>query len=188
MTYKSFHLFTSLPTTIAFSLALFACRGDKDTGSTIETETETSTETETETGPGTEFSSESMGYNDCAPTDGWAIRFQVGVSSDSCDEEITDDHLLIHMYPYPIEPGVDYEFDGSMGGVGFAVIRKDEGNEINLATGGRVRLEWTGSENGAADWVEGLEYSGFYHFIFEDESEMSGEFNGVFCAGDIMCG
>jgi hypothetical protein len=181
---------------------LFACQTEKNTEDTGQNPTDTAvidtaegTDTGTETGsPETgeptesEFSGASMSYNDCSPVDGWALRFQFGVSSESCEDTLTDDHILLYFYQPDFQSGTEQTISGTGMSTGSAVLLRDQGNDLQLVTEGSVIIEWNGAENSSADWVEGLEYSGSFDLSFEDGSQHSAQFNGVFCAGEVFCG
>jgi hypothetical protein len=95
---------------------------------------------------------------------------------------------LLYFYQPDFQSGTEQTISGTGMSTGSAVLLRDQGNDLQLVTEGSVIIEWNGAENSSADWVEGLEYSGSFDLSFEDGSQHSAQFNGVFCAGEVFCG
>ena len=140
--------------------------GDEETGG--DSSSEGSSES---TGPG---APENATVDDsCAPNDGAALEFRVGLDEASCGAPWSGDQLRLLVYlGAPLTPGV-YPLDG---GAGAAVF--DGGDGLVFGTVGSLTIE---------SWSDDA-VVGSYEVTLEDRSMHSGSFVGPHCLTMPMCG
>lgn len=109
----------------------------------------------------------------CAPDDGAALEFRVGLDEASCGAPWSGDQLRLLVYQgAPLTPGV-YPLDGSFGATVF-----DDGQGFVFGTVGSLTIE---------AWSEDA-VVGSYEVTLEDRSMHSGSFVGPHCLTMPMCG
>lgn len=149
---------------------------DSSTGPASASDTDTDGES---TGSGGSTSGETGGEqhvakvnNECAPDDGAALEFQIGVDMPGCDGSFVGD-LRIRVYQgAPLTPG-DYPIDLANG---IAVF--DDGTGEKLSESGTLTIDgWRGSE-----------VSGSYQVVFQDQSVAAGLFVAEHCMTMPLCG
>lgn len=112
----------------------------------------------------------------CAPDDGPATEFKIGVAARECSADFPEDAPLFRIVIFtagpPLPPAV-YKLDG---GQGFAFF--DDGNGVKQADVGTLTITEL-TADGAL---------GTYDVTFQDNSALAGEFDAIFCDSDILCG
>lgn len=111
--------------------------------------------------------------NSCAPDDGAALEFRVGLAEAVCGAPWSGDQLRLLVYQgAPLAPGV-YPLDGGLGGATF-----DDGQGLVFGSSGSLTIE---------SWAEDA-VVGSYEVTLEDRSVHAGDFVGPHCATMPMCG
>ena len=115
-------------------------------------------------------------YSDgCAPDDGAAVDFSVGITERMCSADFGADapKLRISLFQgVTLPPGV-YPLDGGKGSVSY-----DNGEgEVNGNSGTLTIVE---------EVADG--YVGSYDVTLSDSTKLSGEFSAVYCPQDVLCG
>jgi hypothetical protein len=150
------------------------------------TTTTSTTEPGTSTGePGTSSSGTTGGGLDgepskmepaCAPDDGPATEFKIGLAERLCSSDFPEDapifRVVVFTGPPPLAPG-EYKLDN---GNGFATF--DDGNGVINGFLGTLTIT-----DPSADGVKGT-----YDITLDDASNLAGEFDAIFCDADILCG
>lgn len=109
----------------------------------------------------------------CAPNDGAALEFRVGLDEASCGSPWSGDQLRLLVYQgAPLSPGV-YPLDGIDGAAVF-----DGGDGLVFGSDGSLTIE---------AWTEEA-VVGSYEVTLEDNSVHSGSFVGPHCLTMPMCG
>jgi hypothetical protein len=110
--------------------------------------------------------------DECAPDDGAALEFQIGVDMPGCGGSFVGD-LRIRVYQgAPLVPG-DYPIDLANG----IAVFNDGSGEL-LSESGTLTIDgWRGSE-----------VSGSYQVVFEDQSVAAGLFVAEHCLTMPLCG
>jgi hypothetical protein len=164
-----------------------ATTGEPGTSTTLDTVTgEPETTTSTSTGePGTttdhgttgSVTGEPSKYEPaCAPDDGPASEFKIGLAERLCSSDFPEDAPLFRIILFtgpPLAPG-EYKLDG---GNGFAWLDTGDGMPVSGQVGTLTVTEQT------ADGVIGT-----YDVTLEDSTNLAGEFDAIFCDSDVLCG
>lgn len=109
----------------------------------------------------------------CAPDDGAALEFRIGVDAATCGSPWSGDQLRILLYQGdPLAPGV-YPLDNGSGGATF-----DDGQGLVFGSSGTLTID---------AWAEDA-VAGSYEVTLEDNSVHSGSFVGPHCMTMPMCG
>lgn len=165
---------------------LAGCGGDKTTtdgessGTSGAAESTTSTG-EASTGPtGTDGTGGGTGVpakhsEGCAPTDGAAVDFSIGVAERLCTSDFAEDAPIFRITLYQgvkLAPGV-YPLDGGEGAVYY-----DNGMGVVSGNVGTLTIV-----EAVADG-----YVGSYDVTLSDSTKLSGAFESVYCPQDVVCG
>lgn len=168
---------------------------DSDTGTTAEptttettgepgTSTTTTTTDGTSTGePGSTGTTGTVFEGDpskmepaCAPDDGPATEFEIGLAERMCGSDFPEDapmlRIVVFFGPPPLLPAV-YKLDDGSGFVQF-----DNGNGVVNGFFGNLTIT-----DQTADGVQGT-----YDVTLDDATNLSGQFDAIFCDADILCG
>lgn len=150
------------------TLALLAgCPTPKDDTAT-ETGTDTDTALQGPAGPST-------AEHDCAPDDGAAVRFTIGLPAQECDADTSGTaHLRLTLWTaWPLAVG-SYELDS---GSGVAWISPEAGGaEMSVSSGTLTIDEW------------GTAIRGSYRVSVGGGSTYEGTFDAIWCENEMMCG
>lgn len=112
----------------------------------------------------------------CAPDDGPATEFEIGLAERLCSSDFPEDapifRVVVFTGPPPLAPG-EYKLDN---GNGFATF--DEGNGVINGFLGTITIT-----EQSADGVKGT-----YDITLDDASNLAGDLDAVFCDADVLCG
>jgi hypothetical protein len=153
--------------------------GTSTTSTTSTTEPDTSTGEDTTTGGTTGVVVEgepSKMEPACAPDDGPATEFKIGLAERMCSSDFPEDapifRVVVFTGPPPLAPA-EYKLDNSNGFASF-----DDGNGVVNGFLGTVTIT-----EQSADGVKGT-----YDVTFDDASNLAGDFDAIFCDADVLCG
>lgn len=112
----------------------------------------------------------------CAPDDGAAVEFRVGIAQRSCDADFGEDAPIFTITLYQ---GVglavgEHKLDGGLG-----IAQLDDGDGTPLI--GQV-----GTVTVLAEVADGL--VGTYDITMSDSTELAGSFDAIYCPMDVLCG
>ncbi|MBK7827422.1 hypothetical protein [Nannocystis sp.] len=112
----------------------------------------------------------------CAPDDGSAVEFSIGIAARECTADFPEDAPIfrITLYQGVALPVGEHKLDG---GLGFAYL--DDGNGMPV-TGDSGSLTIT------AEVADG--YLGAYNVTLSDSTVLSGSFEAIYCPQDVVCG
>ena len=113
--------------------------------------------------------------NDCAPDDGSAVTFDIGVETASCSESSAGlPHARITIYQaVPLAAGTYAFGDSGTGGAWFS----DDGTAEMAVTEGTLTVDTWGST-----------VTGSYELTVQGGETYAGTFDGVECTVKIVCG
>jgi len=182
-------------TALFVALVLAACGGEKTTSDTESsgspgtsgtdgassgsgvTDAQTGAVTDAESSSGTGGGSGVPAkYSDgCAPTDGAAVDFSIGIAERSCMADFGEDAAMLRISLYQgatLPPGV-YTLDGGKGSVSY-----DAGKGEVVGNSGTLTIV-----EAVADGVIGS-----YEVTLSDMTKLSGDFAAIYCPQDVLCG
>lgn len=112
----------------------------------------------------------------CAPDDGPAVEFKIGLDVRACTGVFPDGAPIFRIVLFQ---GVDlpvgeHKLDG---GFGFAYLDKGDGMPVNGMTGSLIV---------SAKTADGL--VGTYDVTLDDTTHLSGGFDALYCPQDVLCG
>lgn len=112
----------------------------------------------------------------CAPDDGPAVEFKIGLDVRACTGVFPEDAPIFRIVLFQ---GVDlpvgeHKLDG---GFGFAYLDKGDGMPLSGMTGALTV---------SAKTADGL--VGTYDVTLEDSTQLSGSFDALYCPQDVLCG
>lgn len=126
-----------------------------------------------ETGTGGSAPDNAVVDDSCAPNDGAALEFRIGLDAAECGAAWTGGNLRVTLYQGgPLAPGV-YPLDGGFGGASF-----EENQDLVFGGSGSLTID---------EWTEEA-VSGSYSLTFDDQSVRAGSFVGPHCLTMPMCG
>lgn len=112
----------------------------------------------------------------CAPDDGPATEFKIGIAVRACDSTFPDDAPLFRIIVFeglPLAVG-EYKLDG---GHGFAYLDTGNGMPVTGDVGTLVVTAVT------ADGLQGT-----YDVTLSDSTHLTGDFDAIYCPVDTVCG
>lgn len=112
----------------------------------------------------------------CAPDDGPATEFQIGIALRACDSTFPDDAPIFRIVVYqglPLAVG-EHKLDG---GLGFAYLDTGNGMPVTGDVGTLVVTAVT---------ADGL--LGTYDVTLTDSTHLTGDFDALYCPVDVVCG
>lgn len=115
-------------------------------------------------------------YSDgCAPDDGAAVDFSIGIAERACAADFGADAAMLRITLFQgatLPPGV-YALDGGKGSVSY-----DNGMGVVGGSSGTLTIV-----EAVADGVVGS-----YDVTLSDTTQLSGEFLAIYCPQDVICG
>jgi hypothetical protein len=149
-------------------LLLLACPPPKDDSAADDTAADTDTALSGPAGPAT-------AEHDCAPDDGAAVRFMIGLATQECDADTSGTaHLRLTLWTaWPLDPG-SYPLDSSSGVAWLAP--EDGGAELSISEGTLTIDEW------------GTAILGSYRVTVGGGDTYEGAFDAIWCENELMCG
>lgn len=115
-------------------------------------------------------------YSDgCAPDDGAAVEFSIGIAERACAADFGADAAMLRITLFQgatLPPGV-YALDGGKGSVSY-----DNGMGVVGGNSGTLTIV-----EAVADGVVGS-----YDVTLSDTTQLSGEFLAIYCPQDVICG
>lgn len=147
-------------------------------GATLATDPSSSSTDPTTTDPTTGGAAgEPAKYSDgCAPDDGAAVDFDIGIALRECTADFPDDAPIfrITLFQGVAVPVGEHKLDG---GLGMAYLDDGDGTPVTGSTGTLTIL---------AEVADGL--VGTYDVTLSDDTHLAGSFDAVYCPQDVICG
>lgn len=185
-------LLTGCTTSTSCADSGFRCLPDPSTGEPTDTDSASTTDTPTSTTDAT-ATTESLTTTDttggpngdpssygeaCAPDDGLATEFKIGLEQRECNADFPADApifriVLFTQGPGELAPG-EYKLDG---GFGFAYLDQGDGSPLTGDVGTLTVVAVT---------ADGL--VGTYDVTLQDSTNLVGEFDALYCPVDVLCG
>lgn len=144
------------------------------TSTSASTSSASSTATEPTTGGA---AGEPAKYSDaCAPDDGAAVDFDIGIALRECTADFPEDAPIfrITLFQGVAVPVGEHKLDG---GFGMAYLDNGDGTPVTGTTGTLTIL---------AEVADGL--VGTYDVTLSDDTHLAGSFDAVYCPQDVLCG
>lgn len=148
------------------------------TSSSTSASTSTASATSTSTDPTTGGAAgEPAKYSDaCAPDDGAAVEFSIGIALRECTADFPEDAPIfrITLFQGVAVPVGEHQLGG---GFGMAYLDNGDGTPVTGNTGTLTIL---------AEVADGL--VGTYDVTLSDDTHLAGSFDAVYCPQDVLCG